>query len=74
MRKRLLGVVRAALIVGGIAAPASARKDETITWVCSNDGQTTLVTIVDANAFFGATTSNLHYNEVNPFGEVCEIV
>lgn len=67
---------RVALILVGAAlaaitsvGPASAR--ETITISCDTSGQSY---VVDANALKGQVTSNEIYNEVNPFGETCDVV
>ncbi len=72
MRKRVFGVIPAALLFAGLAAaPASAREDQTITVLCEPSGFTI---VADANSLFGQTTADAHFNVVNPFGDTCGVV
>ena len=71
--KKLLGVVLGVVLVVALAGPASARADETATFVCVTEGEVSFVLVVDANATFGQNTANAVYNAVNPFGSVCSI-
>ncbi len=74
--KRLLGVVLGVvLLVVALAGPASARADETATFVCVDTatGEVTFVLVVAADATFGQSRANEVYNAVNPFGSFCSI-
>jgi uncharacterized membrane protein YdfJ with MMPL/SSD domain len=71
VKKKILGVAFASALIMSIvsAMPASARPGATVTVVCSG-GQGV---VSDAQSFFGQTTANGVYNQVNPFGEVCTV-
>lgn len=73
--KKLLAVALGAVLVGVLAGPASARQNETATFVCVDiaTGEITFVLEVDANAVFGQKTANAVYNAVNPFGSFCSL-
>ncbi len=68
LKKRVLTIgVGAIALVAMVAGPAAARSDTTITEMCTGG---TVIT-VDHAATGGFTTSESHYNEVNPFGDSC---
>ncbi|MGH2659606.1 MAG: hypothetical protein ACRDHS_08060 [Actinomycetota bacterium] len=71
MRQRLFGVILGVLLLAGLAAPASAREDQTITVLCEPSGFTFEA---DANSLFGQNTANAHFNAVNPFGDTCRVI
>ena len=72
MKRRVaLILVGAALAAITSVGPASARANQTITITCDTSGQSY---VVDANALKGQITSNEVYNEVNPFGETCDVI
>ncbi len=74
--KKLLGVALGAVLVGVLAGPASARQDETATFVCVDvaTGEVVFVLEVDAHATFGQKRANAAFNAVNPFGSFCSML
>jgi hypothetical protein len=76
MRKRLLGLIAAAVLLSGLNAmpaladpPASTGHSLTSTVSCSGGTGYT----VDANAYEGQVVAQTMWNSVNKFGSVCKV-
>jgi hypothetical protein len=70
LKKRFLTMAAGIVtIVALTAGPASARANPTITETCTSG----TVVVADAHAAHGLTTAEIHYNAVNPTGDVCSL-
>ena len=69
LKRTLTLGVGAIAVVALAAGPAAARSNPTVTETCTSG----TVIVVDVHATGGLTTSEDHYNVVNPTGDVCTL-